>query len=213
MKILLRWRTLKFFGIGILLSTVACGPSVDTSDPTATPPAIEDVAEPTDHPADLPDLADGLLSLEEVASIMEMNLTEEEVYPDLSQAFEHADTTHLTEYVTAIYRGTMEEGGVMIDLAAYENPEAASEIFNQIAESEMESADDEATVVFESVEGADAAQGIVYPPSEGNEFTVTGIVLRSGPVIAFITVLSHDEDGRHVRARELAVDVVRKLNE
>jgi hypothetical protein len=225
-----------FLVIGILLSTAACGPSTDSNDSTATgepterslqptvtmpaaissPTPVDEEDEEDDDPLfvseDLPAIAAILPSLEEVAQIMEMNLIKEgETYPGPTLPFEHVDWEDFVQGVSASYLGIKDEGFVTIDLAEYLTAEAAAEVNGQM---EMESNRflDEGTVVFESVDGADAAQGIVFPPSEKNEFTVTEIMLRSGKVVAVIGVFSHHEDGRHVQARELAVEVVRKLN-
>jgi hypothetical protein len=234
MTTLLHLPTLRFLVIGFLLSTAACGPSAGTSDPTATdeptesslqptvtmPAAIssptpedEEVDDPLFTSEDLPAIAAILPSIEEVAQIMEMNLIEQgETYPGPVLPFEHVDSEGFVQGVSTSYLGIGDEGFVMIDLAEYSTAEAAGEVYGQM-ELESNRFLDEGTMVFESVDGADAAQGVVFPPSEENEFTVTEIIFRSGQVVTVIGVFSHDEDGRHVQARLLAVEVVRKLNE
>jgi hypothetical protein len=230
----LNWRTLKLLIIGILLSMAACGPSADTSDPTATgeptegslqptvtisatisspTPVDEEVDDPLFVSEDLPAIAAILPSLEEVAQIMEMNLIKEgETYPGPTLPFEHVDWEDFVQGVSTSYLGVRDEGFVVIELAEYSTTEAAAEVYGQM---EMESNRflDEGMMVFESVDGADAAQGVVFPPTEGDEFTVTEIMLRSGQVLTVIGVFSHDEEGRHVQARRLAVEIVRELNQ
>jgi hypothetical protein len=145
---------------------------------------------------------------------MEMNLIKEgETYPGPTLPFEHVDWEEFVQGVSASYLGTRDEGFVVIDLAEYTTTEAAAEIYEQIWNIEFMRPGEDGTVVFETVDNADAAKGVVYPPSAGEEFTATGVILRSGRVVAVITVLSHEEDGRQQQAGALAEELIRGLTQ
>jgi hypothetical protein len=221
-------RHLVIVSIAIALVLAACDsqtgarvPTTTGSDPITTPlgtggsptPAIDEHSEGADEPDKLPGLADNLPSIEQVSSIMDMHLSEEEVNVDLSQAFEHTEDEHLAEYVTAGFIGPMDVGAVGIDLAEYTTAEAASDVYKQITEMGLNADNDEGRVIVESLDGADAATGVVFQASEGNDFVVTGVVIHKERVVAFITVLSHDEDGRHEQAGALAEELFRRLTQ
>jgi hypothetical protein len=224
-----------FIVIGIMLLTTACSYSVDRQDTTRTHRATESAVQPTvtmpvasnsPTPADeeiddsmfvseeLPEIAAVLPSLEEVAQIMEMDLFEEgETYAGPALPFEHTNWAHFVDGVSTSYLGSMDEGDVGIDLGRYTNSEAAIEVYGQIRDIEFLRPENEGTVVFESIDGADAALGVVYPPSEWNEFTVTGILFRTERIVVVVTVFSLETHGHQEQARHLAEELVRRVIE
>jgi hypothetical protein len=160
----------------------------------------EDTIVPTPSPGEPvttnPDFVQFLLpTLYEVNRITGLELSEADFRHDLSQLFEHVDLSALTSKYLTRYRG--DDAGVIVQLALFTTADAAASAYAQIHIDRVGTELDVSGI-------GDAATGRVAPPSEGNPFVTTIMLVRVDRALIGVTVLSHDPEGLPERTRELA---------
>lgn len=187
-----------------LLIQTACGGS---SEERTTPEGRANAAAEGDLSLSIIRVAP---SLEEVRSALKLKLTSEmRTEGELSPLFEHPDLGGLTDSALILFPGN--DGAVVIDLARYDSKDVATQAWEQTSRDEVESTSVSGRLLKFTQLG-ERSSGRIYPPSAGNEFTTTVVLVQLGRVVFAVTVLSNDSDGlsrgAESVARAIADDVV-----